>query len=69
VITLKRPLDELQFGTEFETFVPSVQKLCSIENFSFSNLNGYNSKTGEFWGVPKWTDRERTETEPKQNRE
>jgi hypothetical protein len=34
--------------------VLSVQKLCSIENFSFSTLKSYKSKTGEFWVKQKY---------------
>ncbi len=53
--TFKRLLKELQFDTELETSAVSVQRLCSIENFNFSNLTRYNSKTGEFQAKQKYT--------------
>ncbi len=51
----KRPLEELQFDTEFEMSALSVQKLCSIENFKFLTLTSYNSETRKFWAKQKYT--------------
>jgi hypothetical protein len=53
--TFKRPLEELQFDTEFEMSALSVQKLCSIENFKFLTLTSYNSETRKFWAKQKYT--------------